>query len=190
MPSQAWGLIIMKWKLKLAAAAVICASIYGTLDPSLKMLRVGPPTAEEADEDTKKAVSSMLKEAEFVSKKLNIPEPFITSHWMMESGFLDKYSRNKALSHKNLGGIMQKGTLRLQDFNDLHDFACSYAAILASNNVQDMDGFWPIVNKLHEGGYYGAQDALSYGRSVRNMLGRIKEIDKSYRDYYNSTPAK
>lgn len=129
---------------------------------------------------------NVQNEAIWVSNQLNIPYPFIMSQWFMETNMLGNPS-STMINLNNLGGIKKSDSL--YKYDDLHSFAYDYARILYNDGIVNMQDFGQIVEKLHQGKYFGTESSESYGKKVFSILSKLRGLNVDYYNYYNYSAA-
>ncbi len=133
----------------------------------------------------RKFVKDVLKESEWASEQLNIPKQFILSQWFMEDGMLQPSGFNYVRKN-NLAGI-QNSNREPARFDNLHEFAKDYVAILQKDGVNNTNDFIDIVNGLCDGNYAGGEGPISYGSKVLTTMGQLRFVGNEYDQYYQKS---
>lgn len=127
-------------------------------------------------------VGEVVINAEWAAQQLNVPYPFVISHWLMESGRLQMVRGFDYIKANNLGGF-KKGGMPME-FDSIHSFAKAYVKLLRKDGVHDISDLDDIVGRLYSKRYVVGESELVYKTKIIHVMDKLGEADLAIRSYY------
>lgn len=133
-----------------------------------------------ADNANLKFLENVINEADYAAKELQIPRRIVLSQWAFESG---RFQQKEAwyIDYNNLGGFMSpdvNGTMKLEKFSNLHEFALSYVKTMKAMGVEKTYDIHQMVAKMGKAGYFVGPTVRDYEEGVKGVYGQLGALDK------------